>query len=119
MTSDRTKFYILTENKSGQVTFRGNTKEKIIRIGKIGKNPSSCVDDVIPVEGLAYNLLNISQLCDKDCRVTFDSQAYTIFESNYEIIKFTRKRVNNMYMINLDEHDHENIYFTTNKEDLA
>ena len=63
---------MLTETKSGQVTFRGNTKEKIIRTGKVGKNSSSCIDDVMLVEGLAYNLLSISQLCDKDCKVTFN-----------------------------------------------
>ena len=66
-----------------------------------------------------YNLLSISQLCDKGCKVTFDSQACTIFEPNFEIVKFTGKRVNNMYMINLDEHVHENLCFTANKEDLA
>ena len=60
MTGDRTKFYMLTENESGQVTFGGNTKEKIIRIGKVGKNPSSCINDVILIEGLVYNLLSIS-----------------------------------------------------------
>ena len=71
------------------------------------------------VEGLAYNLLNISQLCDKGRKVTFDSQVCTISETNSKIVKFTRKRVNNMYMINLDEPAHENLCFTANKEDLA
>ena len=71
------------------------------------------------VEGLSYNLLSISQLYDKDCRVTFDSQECTIFEPNCETMKFTGKRVNNMYMINLDESAHENLCLTTNKEDLA
>ena len=79
---------MLTETKSGQVTFRRNTKGKIIRTEKVGKNPSSCIDDVMLVEGLAYNLLSISQLCDKGCKVTFDSQACTIFEPNSEIVKF-------------------------------
>ena len=64
---------MLIETESGQVTFEGNTKGKIIRTGKVGKNLSSCIDDVMLVEGLAYNLLSISQLCDKDCKVTFDS----------------------------------------------
>ena len=80
MTGDRTKFYMLIETRSGQVTFGENTKEKIIGSGKVGKNLSSCINDVILVEGFAYNLLSISQLCDKGCKVTFDSQAYTIFE---------------------------------------
>ena len=65
---------MLIETESGQVMFGGNTKGKIIGIGKIGKNPSSCIDDVMLVEGLAYNLLSISQLCDKDCKVIFYSK---------------------------------------------
>ena len=73
MTGDRTKFCMLTKTESGQITFGGNTKGKIIVTGKVSKNPSSCIDDVMLIEGLAYNLLSISQLCDKGCRVTFDS----------------------------------------------
>ena len=100
---------MLTEIKSGQVTLGGNTKGKIIGTGKIGKNLSSYIDDVMLVEGLAYNLLSISQLCDKDCKVTFDSQTCTIFEPNSKTVKFTKKRVNNMYMISLDKPTHENL----------
>ena len=65
MTGDKSKFCLLIESDSGQVTFGGNSKGKIIGSRKVGKNLSSCIDDVILVEGLAYNLLSISQLCDK------------------------------------------------------
>ena len=79
MTGDRTKFCMLTEIESGQVTFEGNTKGKIIRICKVGKNLSSCIDDVMLVERLSYNLLSISQLCDKGHKVLFDTEACNIF----------------------------------------
>ena len=62
MTGDISKFCMLTEGEGGQVTFGRNTKDKIIRSGKVGKNPSSYIDDVMLVDGLAYNLLSISQL---------------------------------------------------------
>ena len=65
MTGDKSKFCLLTENDGGQMTFGGNSKEKIISSGKVGKNLSSYIDDVMLVEGFAYNLLSISQLCDK------------------------------------------------------
>ena len=71
------------------------------------------------VERLAYNLLSISQLCDKGHKVTFDSQACTIFEPNYEFIKFIEKRINNMYVVDLDDPAHDNLCLTANKEDLA
>ena len=47
------------------MTFGENSKGKIIGSKKVGKNLFSCIDDVILIEGLAYNLLSISQLCDK------------------------------------------------------
>ena len=94
-------------------------KKKIIGTSKVGKNSSSCIDDVMLVEGLAYNLLSISQLCDKGYRVTFDSQACIIFEPNSEFVKFTRKRINNMYMIDLDDPTLDNLCLTTNKKDFA
>ena len=79
MTGDRTKFYLLIESEGGKVTFGGNSKGKIIRSGKVGKNPYFYIDDVMLVKGLAYNLLSISQLCDKGHKVIFYSQACTIF----------------------------------------
>ena len=78
MTDDKIKFCLLTESEGGQVTFGGNSKGKIIGSSKVGKNLSSCIDDVILVEGLAYNLLSISQLCDKRYKVLFDSEVYII-----------------------------------------
>ena len=117
MTGDKTKFCLLTESEGGQVTFGGNFKGKIIGSGKVGKNLSSYIDDVMLVEGLAYNLLSISQLCYKGHKVLFDSQACIIFEPNSESVKFIGKRVNNMYMIDLDDPVHENLCLTTNKED--
>ena len=101
------------------MTFGGNTKGKIIGSKKVGKNLSSCIDDVMLVEGLAYNLLSISQLCDKGHRVLFDNKACTIYQPNSENVKFIGKRVNNMYMIDLDDPVHENLCLTANKDNLA
>ena len=95
MTGDKTKFCLLTQNDGGQVTFGGNSKGKIIDSRKVGKNLSFCIDDVMLVEGLAYNLLSISQLCDKGHRVLFDNKAFIIYQPNSDIVKFTGKRVNN------------------------
>ena len=119
MTGDKMKFCLLTENDGGQVTFGGNSKGKIIGSEKVGKSLSSCIDDVMLVEGLAYNLLSISQLCDKGHKVLFDSKACTIYQPNSNIVKFTGKRVNNMYMIDLDDPVYENLCLTANKDNLA
>ena len=101
------------------MTFKENSKGKIISSKKVDKNLSSYIDDIILVEGLTYNLLSISQLCDKKNKVLFDSEVCTIFQPNSESIKFTRKRVNNMYIIDLDDPVHDNLCLTANKEDFA
>ena len=101
------------------MTFGGNSKGKIIDSEKFGKSLSSCIDDVMLVEGLAYNLLSISQFCDKGHRVLFDNKACTIYQPNSDIVKFIGKRVNNMYMIDLDDPVHENLCLTANKDNLA
>ena len=119
MTGDKTKFCLLTKGEGGQVTFGENSKGKIIVSGKVGKNLSSCIDDVMLVEGLVYNLLSISQLCDKSHKVLFDSKACTIFQLNSKVVKFTRKRVNNVYMIDLDDPVYDNLCFTASKKNLA
>ena len=73
MTGDKEKFINLTMKEEGNVTFGGKGKEKIIGQGKVGENSSSSIDDVLLVESLNYNLLSISQLCDKDFKFIFES----------------------------------------------
>ena len=58
-------------------------------------------------------------MCDKGHRVLLDNQACTIYQPNSENVKFTGKRVNNMYMIDLDDPVHENLCLTANKDNLA
>jgi len=55
----------------GSITFGDNIRGKIIRISKIGKDPSKSLENVYLVERLKFNLLSISQLCDKGNCVIF------------------------------------------------
>ena len=119
MTGDKSKFCLLTKNDGCQVTFGENSKGKIISSREVGKNLFSCIDDIMLVKGLAYNLLSISQLCDKGHKVLFDTEACTIFQPNSEVVKFIEKRVNNMYMIDLDDPVHDNLCLTGKKDNLA
>ena len=53
-------------------------KKKIIGIGSIGISPNPSFENVLLVDRLKYNLLSISQLCDKGKRVIFDKSHCTI-----------------------------------------
>ena len=65
MTGDPTIFTTLSKQKDGHVTFDDNSQGKIIGIGNVGGNPSPLIQIIILVDKLKYNLLSISQLCDK------------------------------------------------------
>ena len=58
--------------KTGKVTFGDNGHGNILGIGKIDKNLTSCINNVNLLNGLKYNLLSISELCDKGNHVQFD-----------------------------------------------
>ncbi|XP_061362339.1 uncharacterized protein LOC133306075 [Gastrolobium bilobum] len=66
MTGDKSRFLSLMPFQGGNVTFGDDKKGEIIGIGKVGKSPSHCIDNVFLVKGLKHNLLSISQFCDKD-----------------------------------------------------
>ena len=60
MTSDESQFITLEVKNGGMVTFGDNDKGKIIGIGNIDITPSTCIENVLLVDGLKHNLLSIS-----------------------------------------------------------
>ena len=101
MAGDKSKFSSLTLNENGYVTYGNSNKGKIV--GKVGKTPSTSIDNVLYVQGLKHSLLSISQLCDKEYKITFDSNDCIIEGKEDNVIKFIGHRDNNIYMINLDD----------------
>ena len=55
------------------------------------------------IENLKFNLLIISQLCDKGYRVNFEAYACYIINSNTNQIIYIGKRHNTVYVIYIDE----------------
>ena len=45
------------------VTYGNNNKGRILGVEKIGMNSSTCIENVLLVDGLKHNLLSVSQLC--------------------------------------------------------
>jgi len=70
---------------------------------------------VLLVEGLKHNLINISQLYDKEYKVVFEPIHYLIFNA-FGIIVLIGKRVNNMYLLDLHNASN-NIHCFLTKED--
>ena len=59
-------------HKGGTVTFGNDSKGKIVGIGNIKLGSSSMIENVALVDGLKYNFLSVSKLCDKGFNVIFD-----------------------------------------------
>ena len=72
-------------------------------IGAIGNNPYTQIKNVLLVENLKFNLLSISQLCDKGYRVNFEAHICYIINSNTNQIIYIEKRHNNVYVIYIGE----------------
>src|ERR1044072_6647876 len=103
MTGDINKFSNLILKAKGYVTYGDNNKGKIIGIGKVGAPPFTSIEDVLYVEGLKHNLLSNSQLCDKCFKIKFTKDECLIEDEATHEVKLKGKRVNNIFMISLDD----------------
>ena len=57
----------------------------------------------IYVEGLKHNLLSISQLCDKGFKIKFTKNECLIKDEVTHEVILKGKRINNIFMISLDD----------------
>lgn len=64
----------LNEQTGGTITLDDKAKCNILGVGRIGCDSSNSIDDVILVDVFKYNLLSISQLCDKGNQAVFDKK---------------------------------------------
>src|ERR1044072_8308269 len=101
-TGDKSKFSFLTPKAKGFVTYGDNNQGRILGVGKVGKSPQTMIDDVLLVEGLKHNLLSISQLSDKGYNIEFNSSNCIIEKNDDTHAKLIGNRVNNIYMLSLD-----------------
>lgn len=103
MTGDISLFIDFTPKKKVFVTYGDNNKGAILGKGSGGNPSSTTIYDVILIEGLKHNLLSIIQLCDKGYKITF-TNTYCIIEHNdKKHDSFKILRVNNIYMLNLND----------------
>ena len=119
MTRDKEKFSNLKVKDGGKVIFEGKEKGKIIGQGKVSEDPSYSVDDVSLVEDLKYNLLSISQLCDKDLRVIFEFNKYKIVDILSNEVKLEGQKINDVYVIDLNSSRNANLCLMANKNSVT
>ncbi|GAV68908.1 hypothetical protein CFOL_v3_12411, partial [Cephalotus follicularis] len=102
MTGNKSLFVKYEPKEGGEVTFGDNAKGKIKGVGSIG-NLKTSIQNVLFVDGLKHNLLSISQLCDKDCKVTFEKDLCKVIDINNGQVKFIGHRHGNVYIVDIDD----------------
>jgi GAG-pre-integrase domain/Integrase core domain len=101
MTGFNSNFSSLEPYDGGAVTFGNNKrKSKIIGIGTIGvKNVT--ISNVYLVDGLNFNLLSISQLCDAGFYVKFDVDVCYLINAKTNEVVYKGSRIDDMYHLYL------------------
>ena len=97
MSGKSSLFTELKKQASGSITLGDKGKCDIIGIGKVGSDNDNVIEDVYLVDGLKYNLLSISQLCDKDNKVIFDKDKCEVQDIVSGKTLLTAPRYNNVY----------------------
>ena len=73
-----------------------------------GTGNSTTIENILYVKGLKHSLLSISQLCDKGYKLNFEANRCIISNETSGKVMFTRKRVNNIYLLDIINNCSEN-----------
>jgi len=99
MTGDKSNFLSLTGFEGGSVAFENDKIEKITGVGKISKSHSYSIDNMYLVDGLKYNLLSVSQLCDRGNHVMFSSDQCLVTNIKTSDVVLRENRHKNIYKV--------------------
>jgi len=101
MTGDASQLINLKRKPTGFVTYADNKRGRVLGVGDIRGDNDVIIKDVLLVDGLKHSLLNISQLCDKGYKITFELELCLIVDLKTSEKILVGKRVNNLYMLNV------------------
>ncbi|GJR45989.1 retrovirus-related pol polyprotein from transposon TNT 1-94 [Tanacetum coccineum] len=98
MTGNKSLFSTYEAYDRVNVVFGRNEKSKIINKGTI-THKSLTINDVSHVDNINFNLLSMSQICDKKCKVVFGETGSEILKDGITIGRGIRK--NGLYVMKI------------------
>ncbi|GJV26482.1 retrovirus-related pol polyprotein from transposon TNT 1-94, partial [Tanacetum coccineum] len=116
MTRVKSYLYKYVEQSRPKVLFRDYSTFTTEGYGSIKCN-GIVFTKVAFVNGLKYNLISISQLCDAKYIVQFDEKRGTIFNSNKEVVMIA-PRVKYVYVLDMTSSAQESCFFAKASENL-
>jgi hypothetical protein len=93
------------ECESDCITFDDNSQGQVLDFGKIAITTEHSISKVLLVESLDYNLLSVSQLCEKGYNYLFSNKGVTVFRRSDDSFAFKDVLRGKIYLVNfiLDE----------------
>ena len=112
MIGDRMKFDKLINYKGGNVSFGDDSSRQIKGLGSLMLSDKMSIHDVYYVDGLKYNLLSVSQICDHGYEVVFDDHSCQIKLKSRQLVASGKRSKGNVYNL-------KDITNTNNHEDIC
>ena len=111
MTGERSLLTDFKQGNNGFVSFAGNKGGDITRSGKV-TNGKITLEQVYYVEKLDYNLISISQICDKNHSVHFTNKEALVLKPGFEIpedwIMMRAPRKSNLHQMDMSTAESSN-----------
>ncbi|KAK1680292.1 hypothetical protein QYE76_041140 [Lolium multiflorum] len=90
-------------NKKSSITFGDNSKGKVLGYGKVAISKDLCLETVMLVESLGYNLLSIYHLADAGYNSYFTNYCVKVFRSDNLKLVLVGYVENNLYVVDLSK----------------
>ncbi|KAK1653303.1 hypothetical protein QYE76_071108 [Lolium multiflorum] len=90
-------------NKKSSITFGDNSKGKVLGYGKVAISKDLCLETVMLVEHLGYNLLSIYHLADAGYNSYFTKYYVQVFRSGNLKLVLVGYVENNLYVVDLSK----------------
>ncbi|KAK1631017.1 hypothetical protein QYE76_005332 [Lolium multiflorum] len=95
--------FIEDVNKKSSITFGDNSKGKVLGYGKVAISKDLCLETVMLVESLGYNLLSIYHLTDAGYNSYFTNYCVKVFRSDNLKLVLVGYVENNLYVVDLSK----------------
>jgi hypothetical protein len=87
------------ECKTDCITFGDNSQGQVLGFNKIAIIMKHSISKVLLVESLSYNLLSVSQLCERGYNYLFTDKSVTVFRRSYGSFVFKGVLRGKLYLV--------------------
>jgi hypothetical protein len=107
MTEDEVLFASLDhyDNPTETIIYGHNDQRDVGGLGKIAISTTNSIEDVYHVQGLGYNLLSVSQLCEKGYNCPFTHEGVTVSRKEDSSIVFVDHLWGKLYYVDFTKVD--------------